>query len=94
MMTRNTSRRVEIACPILDEDIKSQLLHILEVMFADNVKARLLTSNGLYKKIEMETDEAFDSQQYFIEELIARNSTDSKPKMFLHKLMNSISRNR
>lgn len=94
MMTRNTSRRVEIACPILDEDIKSQLLHILEVMFADNVKARLLTTNGLYKKIEMETDEAFDSQQYFIEELIARNSTDSKPKLFLHKLMSTINRNR
>jgi polyphosphate kinase len=93
MMTRNTSRRVEIACPILDEDIKIQVLHILEVMFADNVKARILTSHGHYKKIEMETEEAFDSQQYFIEELNSKNGTESKPKMFLHKLMSSITKN-
>ena len=37
MMTRNTEKRVEVACPILDEDVKRQVNHYLEVMLADNI---------------------------------------------------------
>ncbi|WMJ87295.1 polyphosphate kinase 1 [Anaerocolumna sp. MB42-C2] len=52
MMTRNTSKRVEIACPILDAEIKNQILHIFDIIFKDNVKARLLGSDGIYRKKE------------------------------------------
>ncbi|BCJ98051.1 polyphosphate kinase 1 [Anaerocolumna chitinilytica] len=73
MMTRNTRRRVEIACPILDVDIRERLFHILEVMFSDTVKARVLNSEGMYQKLEG-TVTPLDSQQSFIEEALKTES--------------------
>ncbi|MCP9200713.1 polyphosphate kinase 1 [Gramella sp. GC03-9] len=40
-MTRNLDQRVEISCPIYDEDIKSELIETFEISWSDNVKARL-----------------------------------------------------
>ena len=48
MMTRNTEKRVEVACPVYDERIKAQLTHMLWIMLADNVKVRVLHSDGTY----------------------------------------------
>ncbi len=48
LMTRNTDKRVEIATPILDPDIKATVFARLQNMLADNVKARRLTSEGVY----------------------------------------------
>lgn len=50
MMTRNTEKRVEVACPIYDESIKKRLVRNLNIMLADNVKARVMQSDGTYKK--------------------------------------------
>lgn len=50
MMTRNTEKRVEVACPIYDSGIKKQLVRYLSIMLADNVKARSMTSDGTYRK--------------------------------------------
>jgi polyphosphate kinase len=41
-MVRNLDHRVEAACPIIDENIKEEILEILQIQLADNVKARLL----------------------------------------------------
>jgi polyphosphate kinase len=41
-MVRNLDHRVEAACPIFDEKIKTELLEILKIQLSDNVKARLL----------------------------------------------------
>ena len=38
MMTRNTEKRVEVACPVYDETIRKQLTHMLEDHASDNVK--------------------------------------------------------
>lgn len=73
MMTRNTRRRVEIACPILDVDIRERLFHILEVMFSDTVKARVLDSEGMYQKLEG-SGAPLDAQQSFIEEALKTDS--------------------
>src|SRR5690606_34917798 len=43
-MTRNIENRVEVTCPIYDEDIKKELLDIFEISWNDNVKARILSS--------------------------------------------------
>ena len=48
MMTRNTEKRVEVACPVYDKDVKDALNHMLDVMLSDNVKARRMLSNGCY----------------------------------------------
>ena len=47
-MTRNTQRRVEIACPVLDSWCRKRLFHIIEVLKADNVKSWQLKPGGLY----------------------------------------------
>jgi polyphosphate kinase len=41
-MTRNLSRRVEVAFPIYDPDARAQLLHVLSLQLADNTKARII----------------------------------------------------
>lgn len=41
-MTRNIENRVEVTCPIYDEDIKQELIDTFEISWSDNTKARLL----------------------------------------------------
>lgn len=48
-MTRNLDSRVEVSCPIYDEDIKKELLDTFEIGWKGNVKARL-HSQGLENK--------------------------------------------
>ncbi len=45
-MTRNLSRRVEVAIPVYDAEIRAQLERMLEIQLADNTKARLLDGAG------------------------------------------------
>jgi len=67
MMTRNTTHRVEIATPILDEKIADRLTDMLRIMLEDNVKSRLLKPDGTY--IYFENDQQkIDSQMYFYEQ--------------------------
>ena len=70
IMTRNMEKRVEIASPILDSKVKKRINDILEVQLYDNVKARVLESNGLYKKRSGSEYHAVNSQSYFMEEAI------------------------
>ncbi len=41
-MTRNLDHRIEVACPIYDEDLREELKEILRIQWHDNVKARRL----------------------------------------------------
>ena len=67
MMTRNTEKRVEVACPVYDDAIKARINHMLKVMLADNVKARLLKSDGTLVKKPV-TGRPVISQEVFMEE--------------------------
>ncbi|MDR0943483.1 MAG: polyphosphate kinase 1 [Ruminococcus sp.] len=49
-MTRNTIRRIEIAAPIFDSGIKKRIIEIFGLMFADNLKARVMQSDGSYTR--------------------------------------------
>ncbi|MBT8186183.1 MAG: polyphosphate kinase 1 [Croceitalea sp.] len=44
-MTRNLDFRVEVGCPIYDDDIKKELLDTFEISWKDNVKARVFSIN-------------------------------------------------
>lgn len=55
MMTRNTEKRVEVACPIYDDTIRKEINHILKVMLSDNIKGRKLQNNGIYTKKEQKS---------------------------------------
>ena len=45
-MKRNLSRRVEVAVPIHDAEIRRQLEHVLTLQLADNQKARIIDASG------------------------------------------------
>ncbi|MCI5525520.1 MAG: polyphosphate kinase 1 [Dorea sp.] len=80
MMTRNTEKRVEVACPVLDEEIKKIINHDLKVMLSDNIKARILQKDGTYRKREL-TEPYIDSQAVFMDEMIrAAEKTKERPK--------------
>lgn len=67
LMTRNIERRVEIAAPVLDADVRNEIDGMLSVMLADNVNGRCLTSDGKYVKAPLSEDTPFiDSQAYFL----------------------------
>lgn len=67
LMTRNITRRVEIACPIENPRIKSEIIEMMDTLFSDTAKARLLKGNGVYKKVKvLEGVELFNAQEYFI----------------------------
>ena len=42
-MTRNLDFRVEVGCPIYDEDIKQELLDTFDISWKDNLKARIFS---------------------------------------------------
>lgn len=48
LMQRNLNRRVEILFPLEDLDLQERVLEILDSMFTDNVKARVMHQDGTY----------------------------------------------
>ena len=77
MMTRNTEKRVEVACPVYDPIVKRQLNHLLKVMLSDNVKARILTSDGTYKKKEIREREV-NAQEVFMREALQERPSEKR----------------
>ena len=57
MMTRNMENRVEILFPILQDHLKQRIFKCLDIMLADNVKAREQDSSGHYHYVERNADE-------------------------------------
>ena len=45
-MTRNIDKRVEVACPIYQENLKQQILKTLYISDNDNVKTRLINHDS------------------------------------------------
>ncbi len=45
-MGRNLDSRVEISCPIYDEDLKKEIFENFEIGWSDNVKARVISSKN------------------------------------------------
>ena len=70
-MPRNLDKRVEIMFPVEDPEIKKQVMHILEVQLADNVKAHILQPDGSYEKVDLRGKQKICSQDQFCEEAAA-----------------------
>lgn len=66
-MTRNTLRRVEVAAPIEDPDIRMQIQEMFVTMLSDNRKARSMNNKGIYK-IEPSDNAPFNSQEVFLQQ--------------------------
>lgn len=70
-MTRNTLRRVEVAVPIYDKDLKMQLEEMFITMLSDNQKARQEDSRGDYEIAEAQ-ETPLNSQEFFYEQAYMR----------------------
>ena len=62
LMTRNISKRVEIAAPVLDRTVHRKIKSLLTLILSDTVKGRRLNSDGSYSKIET-LSSPIDSQE-------------------------------
>ena len=66
-MTRNTIRRVEVAIPILDKNVRNKIRHIFDVALSDNVKGKRMLPDGTYADI-ITDEEKINSQEVFYQE--------------------------
>ena len=72
LMTRNTERRVEIACPVLDDEVRRQIGHYVDVLRRDNVKARIMGVDGQYLPVPAQGGPPLDAQAFLMEEAAAQ----------------------
>ena len=66
-MTRNALRRVEVAAPVYDEEIKARLLEMFRIMLKDNQQARQENGEGIYRILPTD-EEPLNAQEYFYEQ--------------------------
>ena len=66
-MARNLDRRVEVVVPVLDPQLRRYLKDtVIAAYLRDNVKARVMNSDGSYERPTMEPgEEPFNSQLFF-----------------------------
>ncbi len=75
-MPRNLEKRVEIMFPIEREELKEEVIHILDVELKDNVKAHVLQPDDTYEKINRRGKAPLSSQDYFAEEAKEKAGVD------------------
>ena len=63
-MTRNTVRRVEVAAPILDPELRTRLDEMFDIMMKDDEKGKQLTAKGTYMDRDLQ-EVKLDSQELF-----------------------------
>jgi polyphosphate kinase len=65
MMVRSFEKRIESIFEFIDEKIKLQLIHILEISLKDNTNAYELQENGDYQKVKEQEGQAINIHRYF-----------------------------
>lgn len=66
-MTRNTRRRVEVAAPVYDPDLKMQISEMFITMLSDNQKGKEEGSDGIYR-LPKNQDTPLNSQEFFYQQ--------------------------
>jgi polyphosphate kinase len=74
-MPRNLDRRVEIAFPVLDPHLQTQVREILEIQLADTVKARRILPDGSSERIEGHGESRLRSQERLYEAMAANGAS-------------------
>ncbi len=67
-MTRNTTRRVEVAAPVRDSDLRAHLEQMFQDQLRDTAKGRVQQPDGSYARAQ---GEAFNSQEWFCDQAYA-----------------------
>ena len=72
LMQRNLDHRVELTCPVYDEDIKRELNDTFEISWNDNVKARIISGdsdNDYRRNDKAPLRSQFKMYEYYLEKL-------------------------
>ncbi|PZD79237.1 polyphosphate kinase 1 [Mesonia sp. K7] len=83
-MTRNLDYRVEITCPILQEDIQQELLDTFNICWNDNVKARVFKENSENEYVQSKNPKLrsqFATYQYYLQKLDETQDETQKLKL-------------
>jgi len=74
LMTRNLNHRVEVVFPVESaEHVRYLRDHVLDLYLKDNARARLMQSDGAYKRVHLKDgDESIDIQEWLMDR--SRNS--------------------
>lgn len=72
LMKRNLSRRVELMFPIVDDQIHQQVMHIYDVLWADNVKSWVLQPDATWKQPDRRGVTSVNAQATFMAEANAQ----------------------
>ncbi len=68
-MTRNLDYRVEVGCPIYDEEVKQELLETFDISWNDNLKARIFNEeqdNAYRKNDQKALRSQFKKYEYYL----------------------------
>ena len=87
-MTRNTTRRVEVAVQILDSAVQARLVDIFETSFADNVKTRVMLPDGTYSRVSPAAgEEPLNSREDFFNRAYAARPPEEERRSWLWRLL-------
>ena len=79
-MTRCMDRRVEVMFPILEEKIKERIIgQIFSIYWDDNVKTRILGTDGLYERTQISKDERELRAQNILIQHVRKDGIQSIP---------------
>jgi polyphosphate kinase len=70
LMIRNLDRRVEVTCPILDDDIANQLMELFEIQWSDNARSRILDKDMRNRYVKRNENEPEIRSQYKIHDYL------------------------
>ncbi|MEH2937297.1 polyphosphate kinase 1 [Oscillospiraceae bacterium 44-5] len=82
-MTRNTTRRVEVAVPVQDRALREHVEAMFRDQLRDTAKGRVQQPDGTYVRAQ---GEAFNSQEYFCQQAYAGAWALSQPRQEAPKL--------
>ncbi|MCD8363111.1 MAG: RNA degradosome polyphosphate kinase [Lachnospiraceae bacterium] len=78
-MPRNLDRRVEILFPVEKEELKREVMHVLDIQLKDTLKAQVKQPDGSYAKVKRRGQSALCAQQYFMEYAKRLNKKEEEP---------------
>jgi polyphosphate kinase len=81
-MSRNLDRRIELMFPVASEEGKKKLRTMLELVFLDNVKSRVLMPDGSYSFKKRKRNEEAIRAQDALYQLAVQKSEAPRPILF------------
>lgn len=78
-MTRNLDKRIEVVTPIKDENLKQEIIEILQIQCQDNVKARIIDKDDTNEYVQKsDTEKTIRSQVALYEYLKQKHAVEFK----------------